>query len=357
MPRTSSPKPRQYCFTWNNPDEQTESYINNAVWNGAVKYLVVGREVGDSGTRHLQGFIQFKSPRSFQAIKRLLPLCHIEQAMGSGLQNFEYCSKDGDFWERGTRPVSKQDASRETWKNIMEAAKSGRTEWIEENHPRVWIQLSSRLLSLRETKGTLLEGDLEHEWWVGPTGTGKSRAAWSLYGGKHFQKEINKWWDGYANEDVVIIEEWSPDNKFTAQALKQWADRYPFTGQIKGGTLQKIRPKKVIVLSNYSIRSCFPDERDWAPLERRFTEIEFPNAELIAVQRALAFNAEHPAPPTPGEPMETTEPMEEDTSHDLTDVLPTDEEIRQQMEEIPLGDLWSDHANPSDLDRLFSAWL
>ena len=60
-------------------------------------------------------------------------------------------------------------------------------------------------------------------------------------------------------------------NECTGSQLKIWADRYPFSAQIKGGTLLKIRPTKLIVLSNYEMEECFPNEADLLPLKRRFT--------------------------------------------------------------------------------------
>jgi len=121
----------------------------------------------------------------------------------------------------------------------------------------------------------ILDGELLHEWWIGPTGSGKSRLAWEVYP-EHYQKQLNKWWDGYTNENIVVIEEWSPKNEVSGSQLKIWADRYPFPGQIKGGTLQKIRPRKIIVLSNYTISECFPNHQDRDPLFRRFHELHFP---------------------------------------------------------------------------------
>jgi len=89
---------------------------------------------------------------------------------------------------------------------------------------------------------------------------------------------------------VVAIEEWSPKNECTGAYLKVWADRYPFTAQIKGGSLTKARPIKLIVLSNYTIEDCFPDARDYEPLLRRFTVIKFPTGRLHATSRARAFH-------------------------------------------------------------------
>jgi len=191
------------------------------------------------------------------------------------LQAADYCKKDGVFQEFGIMPVSAAEGSRQAWKAIMEYAQKGRYDWIMDNYPKVWIQFSNRLEGLRIREKKILDGELEHEWWVGSTGTGKSKTLWELYG-EHYQKELNKWWCGYQDEQVVAIEEWSPKNECTGSQLKIWADRYPFTAQIKGGSIKKVRPLKIIVLSNFDIEACFTDARDLEPLRRRFNTFRFP---------------------------------------------------------------------------------
>lgn len=54
-----------------------------------------------------------------------------------------------------------------------------------------------------------------------------------------------------------------------AHHLKMWADHYPFKAEVKGGSMLA-RPKRIIVTSNFSIRQCYEDPRDYEPLERRF---------------------------------------------------------------------------------------
>ena len=107
-----------------------------------------------------------------------------------------------------------------------------------------------------------------NEWHYGLTGTGKSRSVRSKFPA-HYIKGCNLWWCNYAGEDTVIIEELGP-RMLGPQHLKIWADHYPFAVEGKGYS-GKIRPARIVVTSNYSIQDVYPDERDWKPLERRFT--------------------------------------------------------------------------------------
>ena len=54
--------------------------------------------------------------------------------------------------------------------------------------------------------------------------------------------------------------------------MKIWGDRYAFPVEIKNGA-DLIRPERIAVTSNYSIRECFPNRQDYEPLERRFKQI------------------------------------------------------------------------------------
>lgn len=59
-------------------------------------------------------------------------------------------------------------------------------------------------------KEVITNDSLDNEWHWGASGTGKSRGVRERYPGA-FIKSNDKWWDGYDNEDVVIIEEMGPN--------------------------------------------------------------------------------------------------------------------------------------------------
>jgi len=87
---------RHWSFTLNNYSDL--EYCTILSYLIAKKYTYcIGKEVGENGTPHLQGFISFKNPISFNTIKKLIPKAHIEKCIGNQTQNFDYCSKDGDF--------------------------------------------------------------------------------------------------------------------------------------------------------------------------------------------------------------------------------------------------------------------
>jgi len=109
--------------------------------------------------------------------------------------------------------------------------------------------------------------ELVDEWHYGPTGTGKSRSVRNRYP-RAYIKGNNKWWDGYNNQDVVIIEEMGP-NQIGPHHMKLWCDHYPFSAETKGGSVF-IRPKKLIVTSNYHPKEIWEGSKDLDPILRRF---------------------------------------------------------------------------------------
>lgn len=271
LSRTSNQRTRGWCFTINNYTDEDIDRLANL----DCQYLVYGKEVAPTtGTCHLQGYVHFQGEKTLRTIQRLLGSHgHYERRLGTIQEAIEYCKKDGIVTERGT--ISTRVSKSDEWGRVIQLAEEGSMEELKEEYPRHYLQYFKTLMSIRAFNSVPMDGPLAHEWWYGPTGTGKSMKLWKDYP-KHYQKPVNKWWDGYFGEEIVAIEEWEPKNEVTGSKLKIWADRYPFPAEIKGGTIQKIRPKKIIVTSNYSIRECFPNEQDWKPLERRFTQVYFP---------------------------------------------------------------------------------
>lgn len=84
---------KRWCFTLNNwTDEEYSSIVPIIQENCDV--AIIGSEVGESGTPHLQGYLEFKAkkrPLNLFSIKRI----HWEKSKGTKSQNIDYCSKDG----------------------------------------------------------------------------------------------------------------------------------------------------------------------------------------------------------------------------------------------------------------------
>nr|WPR18784.1 MAG: hypothetical protein [Skomarfal virus 49] len=95
----------RWVFTLNNPTEdETLSSLPQC-----ASYLVFGKEVGASGTPHLQGFIIFSERKRLRSVRQVVGArAHCEVAKGSSQQARDYCCKDGVFFEYGVCPSSDQ---------------------------------------------------------------------------------------------------------------------------------------------------------------------------------------------------------------------------------------------------------
>jgi len=257
---------RAWTFTLNNytPEDLTSLEAYPCV------YIIYGREVGASGTPHLQGYIYNKHEKSLNTLRKLSGRAHWEIAKGSPQDNYNYCSKDGDFTERGTLPKTKRqqgEAEQERWKKAKESAISGDLSSVPDD---IFVRYYRTLKEIAKDHMAKPEDacDLTGIWIHGPAGCGKSRRARLEYPGAYF-KMCNKWWDGYQSEDHVIIDDLDKKHDVLGHHLKIWSDRYSFLAETKGGALF-IRPKTIVVTSQYSIEEIWPDQETRDALHRRF---------------------------------------------------------------------------------------
>lgn len=233
----------------------------------------MGYEVGVQGTPHLQGYIYFANARLFSAVRTLLTSrAHVEVAKGSPEQNRDYCSKGGSFYESGEIPLSskqKGEKEAERWSSAKRACLENRLDDVPDD---IFIRYYRTLKDIRKDYMVKPEDtdDVCGIWMFGPPGSGKSRGAREKYPGA-YDKPCNKWWDGYQGEEYVIIDDFDLNHSVLGHHLKIWADRYSFIAETKGGAIP-IRPKKIIITSNYAIDDIFKDAALVEALRRRFDE-------------------------------------------------------------------------------------
>lgn len=237
------------------------------------KYVVVSKEVGESGTPHLQGFIVMNTNHRLAAMKKLHPKAHWELCNGTTEHNINYVKKlDSEVCiERGVPPLSAAAAGAATgqlngerWASAYASALSNE---IEEIAPDLRVRYYHTWKRIRIDRPFFNEvlPELNNLWIYGPSGTGKSKYARTL--GEYYVKNLNKWWCDYDDEDNVLLEEYHPDTKLNS-FVKIWCDHYPFRAEYKGGS-RMIRPRRIIVTSNYSIEECFSGV-DLTAVSRRF---------------------------------------------------------------------------------------
>lgn len=96
IPPANTHKARAWFYTLNNYTEEEYQKILDYSQKPKRKYII-GKEVGENGTPHLQGYIRLHGAVAFTTIKNLMPRAHIEEAKGNDKQNLIYCSKDKNF--------------------------------------------------------------------------------------------------------------------------------------------------------------------------------------------------------------------------------------------------------------------
>jgi len=273
---------RNYCFTLF--DDSALALEQMLELEGEhAKYVIVGKETCPTNGRfHLQGYVHFHHAKSLQSVKKINPVAHWEVCKGTPDENREYCMKEGDWCERGTPPLSpaaKGEGEKARWTDIIRLARHGDFESVADKYPDVYANQLKKLEYIHKKRKLdiqTLEGDMEHLWIVGKTGSGKSRYAREQNPGAYIKDPQSIWWDDYDHEHVVIIDDFDKFQVKQGGDMKRWLDRYPFQAQIKGG-MALIRPTKIIVTSQYHPNEIWDDEKTVDAIMRRVKILDADN--------------------------------------------------------------------------------
>lgn len=277
---------RSYCFTLNNYEQSEIDVIKNMK---SIKYLIIGKEVGKEGTKHLQGFVAFKSTKRFDFMKKVNPRWHLEAAKGTPHQNFLYCSKDGDFEEIGTRPEEVAQGKRNDMESIKKKVLKGTrvrdllvNGKIVNNQQLRFAENLQKYYQLNELR------KVDVYWFHGPPGTGKTRTA---YNECVRDFEDNFWisngdftfLEGYTGQRAVIFDDLRVDS-VQFNRLLQLLDVYPIRVNIKGASVAW-NVRRIYITSPYKPQYLYEHNENVKQLIRRVKEVRefiFPYAEEAA---------------------------------------------------------------------------
>jgi len=290
---------RSYCFTLNNyTDEEIE-----LIKNGDYSYLVFGKEIGESGTPHLQGFVRFENAKTMSAIHKLKGWKRTAlQVSESPLSAIDYCKKgsqshdewkkdnvsginygkDAEVFETGVFSQGKRADLDSLYDEVKGGSSVDDVAWANPGGYNMCFKVLEKLEDIRLRK-TLRNEMTEGIWIYGKTGTGKSDFAFLQYDvNKSYSYPYDKnWWDGYKQQENVIIDEFRGQLCFNE--LLRMVDKHPnYYVSRRCREPMPFVSKKVIITSSMSPKEVFKNLSENDSLDqlyRRFKIYELINGE------------------------------------------------------------------------------
>ncbi len=233
-------KSAAWCFTINNffPDDVLR--LRRLFGHGLATYVHFGRETGESGTRHLQGYLELPSRQRLTAVKKLCGAkAHLEPRRGTQQEADEYCSKDGDDESFGKLNSSQQGRRRDLEEIRVSIAAGASDEAIATDSFGQWCLHRRSFDAYRALINPPRQRDLLKVYVLwGPTGTGKTRFAMSrgtpwLSGDPSLQ-----WFDATPEK---ILPSWTTtmEEDLPASSYASWTgmlSKSPLRGGLSHGT-------------------------------------------------------------------------------------------------------------------------
>lgn len=272
---------RAWCFTINNwTDEdfkRCEKLAEDQHGMLKCRYVIVTCEVGESGTPHIQGYVEFDNGRMGSVLRKYFQQrAHLEVRKGTAAQAANYCKKsigtdnDVKWFEAGSLSMQ---GKRTDLDIVGEAIIDGASmNEIAHSSPGTFIKYHKGIAALR---AAILE-DRNPEtppqviWRWGKAGVGKTRYVHDTHKSVYV-KDGTMWWDNYNQQEAIVIDDFDV-SKWPFREMLRLIDRYAYQGQFKGGY--------VPINSPYIYITCeFPPEHFWqgnelAQVTRRLTLVE-----------------------------------------------------------------------------------
>lgn len=238
---------KYWCFTLNNYSDEEEAGIASIL--DKVNYMVYGREVGECGTRHLQGYMELVNKSRLSGVKKLecLSRSHFEVRRGTSHEASTYCKKDGDVFEYGE--ISKGQGARNDLDTVKRHIEEGKSELeIADLHFGSWCRYRGSFEAYRSLKKAKTSRDVKVTYLWGNAGTGKTRGVFETYSDVWISSDPTlQWFDGYNGEDVVLLDDYR--GEANDALILRILDRYPTQVAVKG-SFRSWCPTRIFISSN-----------------------------------------------------------------------------------------------------------
>lgn len=263
--------------TWNNPPE--EGFKPDEMTHKPL-YAIWQKEVGESGTPHLQMYLAYESPVRHSRMRTLLPGCHIEPRHGSHKQAKTYCSKldsrvEGPYEYGDDTTIANSQGQRSDLIGAKRAIEDGASVLeLFDSHFGTMVRYGRGMKEYKRLRSEKRMWPMEIIVLVGPTGCGKTRWCYDTFGRSLYAvpaaKSSGTYWDDYDGEETVLVDEMY-GNRFSWGFLLQLCDRYPLKVPNHGGFIN-FSSKRIIFTSNSRVSDWYDQAKICIdPFLRRIT--------------------------------------------------------------------------------------
>lgn len=270
---------RRVFITWNNWQkdfETKEQAFNYFKELPHIKAFVVGFEIGQQGTQHIQGVFQFQESKTFKTLRKYFKNNHIER-IHDFKKAIEYCKKENDYMEFGELVKQGQRTDIEAFTNAIIAGYSD-LELLMEFPSQTQRFLNNidkiRQMVLTEYYQKNLRHNLKVVFMSGDAGVGKTRYIYDRHNITDIYRvsDYKNPFDNYKGQKILVLDEYN--NQLNIQLLLNILDIYPLLLPARYNDKWACY-EQVYVISNYDFDDLFSyyEESIYRAIRRRFTLI------------------------------------------------------------------------------------
>lgn len=265
---------RNFLITRHIPEGELldwQSWLRRLHSETKATYVVGQLECGElTEGLHIQAYANYSQKKSFMGLKKWDTKMHIEICRNAE-KSERYCFKEKSRVEGpltfGIKPVRRNN--KDDWEEVLVNAKTGQLDSIPAS---ILVQHYGNISKIsRDNMKAVQCSHLRGIFIWGLAGCGKSTMARSLFPeyGEVYEKQHNKWWDGYKDEKVVVWDDICPEEAVLSRAnLRRYCDRTAICGETKGSGVP-LNYEFFIMTSQYPLKEVFPDPESYEAMERR----------------------------------------------------------------------------------------